>query len=580
MKKLIEWYYKNASIRKKLVYSYVLLVLIPLLVLGIYSYRISTRNLIQNTEDTMKSNISIIAESLNDSIQRENDNIKYLSYNSNFREKLESKKDNVIELVKELNNSVEPTFWYFITSDENLKGIQIYSPYVENAIGSFLQPLEKQKLSGWYAEHQDDFKTEWEVVDGQIFASRVILDADTSSQPIGYMQIEIFPEELTEPIYQSELLKNGVVLLDTEGNVIGKRGIDNLSLDSKIMTAVPSVEEDSFVEKSDYMLVSSKKLVNGWKLYYYIDKAEISGQMGQLLATTGLVMGICLIIVVLLIEVISRILSSRVLQLKGYAEEVSNGNFEINMVADATDEIGIVEKSFLEMCNRITQMMDEMYHLGQEKKAEELKALQAMINPHFLYNCLSSIKWKAIRAEQDEIADVTGLLAKFYRTTLNGGRQITTVKNEIENINAYLELQKKTHDNSFRVEMNIAEEGRDLQMPNFLLQPIVENAICHGIDYCEDKSTAKIIINYYGEQDFIIFEIMNNGPVLTDEEVKSVLNTPGKGYGLFNIRERINMYYDEECGVFGRLADNGMIVFTVKLRRYINGEKKGEVSDK
>ena len=86
------------------------------------------------------------------------------------------------------------------------------------------------------------------------------------------------------------------------------------------------------------------------------------------------------------------------------------------------------------MSRRIRDMMEEMYQLGLEKRAEELKALQAMINPHFLYNCLSSIKWKAIRAEQDEIADITGLVAKFYRTTLNGGKQITTVKNELDNI--------------------------------------------------------------------------------------------------------------------------------------------------
>lgn len=282
----------------------------------------------------------------------------------------------------------------------------------------------------------------------------------------------------------------------------------------------------------------------------------------------------------LLIEVISRVLSSRILRLKGYAEEVSNGNFDVALETGGSDEIGTVEKSFQEMCDRITQMMEEMYHLGQEKKAEELKALQAVINPHFLYNCLSSIKWKAIRAEQDEIADVTGLLAKFYRTALNGGRQITTVENELENIKAYLELQKKTHDDRFQVEMDLSEEGRDLPMPNFLLQPIVENAICHGIDYCEDKTEAKIVINYSLQEDFIVFEIMNNGPVLSDEEVKSILTTPRKGYGLFNIRERISMYYDGACGVSGRRADNGMIAFTVRLRQNIEEEKLGEVSDR
>ena len=367
MRKFIEWYYKKASIRKKLIYSYILLVLVPLVVLGVYSYRISVKNLMQHTTDTMKNNVSVIAASLNDSIQRENDNIKYLSYNSKFREKLE-RNYNITELAKELNNSVEPTLWYFITSDDNLKGIQVYSPYVENAVGSFLQPIAKEKTENWYSDHQDDFKTEWEVQNGKIYASRIILDADTSSQPIGYIQMELFADTLISPVFQSELLNNGIVLLDTDGNVISKREITDFELDKKIMDTLSDVEADSFVEETDYMLAASGELLNGWRLYYYIDKTEISGQMKQILGTTALVVGVCLVVIFFLIGFISKALASRILKLKGYAEEVSNGNFEVQMEIDATDEIGVVAMSFQKMCTRIMQMMDEMYRLGQEKR--------------------------------------------------------------------------------------------------------------------------------------------------------------------------------------------------------------------
>lgn len=119
------------------------------------------------------------------------------------------------------------------------------------------------------------------------------------------------------------------------------------------------------------------------------------------------------------------------------------------------------------------------------------------MNPHFLYNCLSSIKWKAIRSEQDDIAEITGLLAKFYRTALNGGRQITIVQNELENIKAYLQIQLKSHEDNFDVEYQLDEAGMECQMPNFLLQPIVENAICHGVDLCEyERGKIKIGCTY------------------------------------------------------------------------------------
>lgn len=576
MKKILRWYYGNASIRKKLIYSYALLVSIPLLVLGIYSYRISRRNLLMQTEDTIKSNVSIIASSLNDSMQRENDNIRYLSYNAGFREKLQNAGKDMNGLVKELNNSVEPAFWYFITSDENLKGIRIYSPNVENAVGSFLLPMSAEEEPGWYEEHQEDFGTEWEYQNRQIFASRIILDANRSSEPIGFIRIELFPDKFLAPIFQSQFLDNGVALLDDKNNVIGKRSLKDKELDGSILKIIQEESPTGVCETADYMMAASDELANGWCLYYYIDKSEISAQMNAIYISTGLIVGLCLIIIFIFISIISKILGSRILQLKYYAEEVSRGNYSMELTTECTDEIGIVTNSFQEMCDRINQMMEDMYQLGLKKRAEELKALQAKINPHFLYNCLSSIKWKAIRSDQDEIAEVTGQLAKFYRTTLNSGRQITTVENELSNIKSYLELQKRTHEDSFHVEFYLSEEGRELPMPNFLLQPIVENAICHGIDYREEGTEGKIIIHYSLRDGYIIFEIMNNGPALSSEEAERLLNTPGKGYGLHNIRERVKIYYgsDENCGISGRLTEDGMVCFTVTLKQKVDMEEE------
>ncbi len=576
MKRLLKWYYGNASIRNKLIYSYALLVSIPLLVLGIYSYRVSRQSLLVQTKDTIQNNVSIMASSLNNNIKRENDNIRYLSYNTGFREKLQGAERDMNALVKELNNSVEPAFWYFMTSDENLKGILIYSGNVENAVGVFLQPLSTEEEKAWFEKQRLHFKTTWEYYDKQIFASRVILDANRSSEPIGIMRIELQTDQFLAPIFQSEFLNNGVVLLDEENNIIGKRSLENKKLDEKVVKRIREDAGTKYSETSEYMMASSGELLNGWRLYYYVDKNEISSQMNGIYISTGLIVGICLLIVFALIGIVSKILSSRILQLKYYAEEVSRGNYNMELTTECTDEIGIVTNSFQKMCDRINQMMDDMYQLGLKKRAEELKALQAKINPHFLYNCLSSIKWKAIRADQEEIAEVTGQLAKFYRTTLNSGRQITTVENEINNIKAYLELQKRTHEDSFSVAFYLSEEGRDLSMPNFLLQPIVENAICHGIDYREEGTEGRIMIRYALEESHIIFEIMNNGPALNSEEAERLLNTPGKGYGLHNIRERVKMYYgsDKDCGIFGGLAENGMVCFTVKLNREMDSKEE------
>lgn len=571
MKKLWNWYYGGASIRKKLVISYLVLVLIPIFVLGIYSYSVSSKNLMRQTRYTMENNIDSISYSLESSIQRENDNIKYLSYHAKLRESLEGSKHDINALAREMNDSVEPTFWYFITSDYNIKGLEIFSPYVQQPLGNFLKPMNEE-AQRWMEREVGNYKTKWVVNDDRIYAVRMLLDAETSSKPIGVMKLEVFSDEITQGLYQSDYLNNGVVLTDSENQVIKNRVIADENLEKEIAASIEKGQEPGFYQTRKTMLAVSEELSNGWKIYYYIDKSEISGQMITILATTCFVMGICLAAAAIFINLISRLLSTRVLQLKHCAEEVSQGNFDLTLEEGYSDEIGIVSASFNKMCRKINEMMEEMYQLGMEKRKEELKALQAMMNPHFLYNCLSSIKWKAIRSEQDEIADITGLLAKFYRTALNNGKQITIVQNELENVKAYLQIQLKSHENSFEVIYDLAEEGRECRMPNFLLQPIVENAICHGVDFCEGEK-GKIRIEYLCEEDFLVFHVYNNGGKLSEEEVEKILSTPGKGYGIYNIRERIRMYYDEECGLFSHLTEDGLVCFTIKIRKMI---KEGE----
>lgn len=564
MKRIWNWYYGKASIHKKIMISCQILVFIPIIILGIYSYQVSRNNLLSQTRQTMESNVESMSYNMDNDISRENDNIKFWSYNSRLRERLANGLEDTNDLALELNESIEPTFWYFIASDNNLKGIEIYSPYIRQEIGKFLKPMNSQEEKEWFEENYRNFRTQWRVEEGGIYATRMILDASTSSTAIGYIQIEVFADRFVEKIFQTRYLNNGVLLLDQEGNIIDGRSITDKELDQEIRETFDVNEEEQNLETSDFLL-TSKTLDNHWRLYYYIDKNEISEQNKEILFTTLLVMAAGFAVSALLMRIIAEILSKRILGLKSGAEEVSKGNFDIQIEQGYTDEIGIVAESFENMCVRIRQMMDEMYLLGMEKRKEELKALQAMMNPHFLYNCLSSIKWKAIRSGQDDIAEITSLLAVFYRTALNGGKQITTVQNELDNIKAYVQIQLISHENSFEVQYDLSDQGREYNMPNFLLQPIVENAICHGADACEEEKGI-IQIQYKCEKEELIFAVYNNGPKISEGELQRILNTPGKGYGLYNIRERIRMYYGEGYGIESSITQDGRVCFAIRIK--------------
>ena len=565
MKRLLNWYYGSASIRKKLVISYLLLITVPILVLGVYSFSVSKRNMERQTEETIRNNVRLMASDLETSLKRENDNIKYLSYNVKFRQVLKNSRGNQVEVAQVLNEVVEPIFWYFITSDNNMKGIEIYTPYVSQEVGSFLKPVGDSSEESWYQYHQKNFGTLWTFENGSMFATRTVLDAQTASEPIGVLKLTVHPASVLEPISNNTFLNNGILLTDTEGKTIYSRQTGAEPADQAVLAGA---EAGNLADgdQGEYIVMSEAISTSGWRLYYYVTKSEITGQLYEILKSTLLIVGLCLAVSLFLIGILSRVLSRRILELKESAEKVAEGNFNLELNHNDTDEIGIVSKSLQTMCDRLNEMINRVYKAELEKKAMELKALQAMINPHFLYNCLSSIKWKAIRTGNDEISDLTGHLAKFYRTSLNGGKQITTVGSELENVKSYVELQRMTHENSFDVEYELDETLFETSMPNFLLQPIVENAIEHGMNYQEEiEGRGRLIVRLEEEDGHLIFSILNNGPRVELDRLEEILNTPGRGYGIYNIEERIRIYYGAGCGVYASVTADGYTCFTVRI---------------
>ena len=328
-----------------------------------------------------------------------------------------------------------------------------------------------------------------------------------------------------------------------------------------------AIADGNIVDTSSYVLRSGTVPTTGWVVYYYVDSQMITGQLQSILLRTLQVVAAVIAIAFVVITLFSRSLSKRILLLKASAERVASGDLDTVIETNDTDEIGIVINSFGAMTKRLNHLINEIYKMQLEKKAVELKALQAQINPHFLYNALSSINWKAIRQGNDDISQLTSTLATFYRTSLNNGESITSVENELANIRAYVEIQRHMRDFPFCVDYEIEEGVQKLSMLNFLLQPIVENAFKHGIDYTDETQNGRLLITCHTDGEFLVFTVRNNGPQIQEEKARRSLKQPGKGYGLFNIQERIALYYGDGCGLSAGLDENGYTCFTVKIKK-------------
>lgn len=566
IRKLMKWFLGKASIRKKLIISFSISVSIPIIVLGVYSFSESRKNLLIQTEKTMENNSLRIADEIDFKLKKEEGYAKYLAYNLNFRKVIENKTNDNISIAQTLNDTVEPIFWYFITSDDYIKEINIYTPNVSGEIGSFLKTSTFVEEEEWYKKSEKSFKPFWSYEDGKLFITRSILDTATNSKVIGVLRIELFMSIITEPLENMDFLDNGIIIKDNSGNIVFKKLMKNSKINELVLENILNIKSGDNLKEKGYLICENNIDASNWQVFYYLDKKKITEELIPIIGSTLLIVTFCLIAVVILINILSKALSRRILLLKDKAEDVSKGNFNNPIFTEDTDEIGIVTNSFGHMTRDLNDMINKVYKIELEKKATELKALQAMINPHFLYNSLSTIKWKAIREGNDDISDITGYLAKFYRTSLNNGQDITDVKGEIDNIKSYIEIQKIAHSYSFDVEYMIDEKGLKNNMLNFILQPIVENAIKHGIDCNEGKERGKIIVEFQEDEDSLIFKIYNSSNNNNDiNSIEEMLNKPGKGYGIYNVKERIELYYGIECNLECSLVENNYICIALRL---------------
>ncbi|HIT65340.1 MAG TPA: histidine kinase, partial [Candidatus Ventrimonas merdavium] len=171
------------------------------------------------------------------------------------------------------------------------------------------------------------------------------------------------------------------------------------------------------------------------------------------------------------------------------------------------------------------------------------------INPHFLYNSLSLINWKAIMAGQEEIGEMARLLSVFYRTTLNKGKNVIDVKGEWDNTCSYIRIQNMMHSQKLTVRTQIDEGMFSYQMLNLLLQPLVENAIAHGLDHKTGEGERILEVTGREEETDLVFTVSDNGCGIPLESLSEILTAESKGYGVQNVHHRIQLFYGNAYGL-------------------------------
>lgn len=545
MRKLLP-YFKNLKFKKKLFISYTIVVIIPIMVLGIYSYNRSITFLKDQAKTNLYDLIKQKADNINYKLKKYNGAVDFIAYNTRIQQMFSNNYTNYLLLSADLKEYFEPFFNNIMYLNNDVDQVTVYT---ENNIPEYGKYIRNRKSAGnlvWYDEAGE--KTSWYNSNKKFFGTRKLTNL-YDNRKLGVIYIKPNYDKLFEDIELSKQNEYGIIVTDSQNNVIFSKDTFKEEENKQIADLILNAEKESIeVHAEDFIILKRSISEAEWMMYYYMPSEGIIVNAKSIITATVIIIGICILILILIIWLFSNTFVKRINWLNNKMNLVKEGNLEVEVVSQSKDEIGELINDFGDMLKRINTLINEVYQSKIIQREAELKALQAQINPHFLYNTLSLINWKAIQAEVLDISYLANTISKFYRTSLNNGKNIISVSDEMDNTKSYLEIQLAMHNNNFDVIYDVDESLYKYNIIKLILQPITENAIVHGIE--KKRGNHGILeISGYIEDENLVFVVKDNGAGISDDILQQIFITKSKGYGLNNVQERIQLFFGEKYGI-------------------------------
>lgn len=265
-------------------------------------------------------------------------------------------------------------------------------------------------------------------------------------------------------------------------------------------------------------------------------------------------MGLLLLLVIILSYYIPRSITMPITRISRVTNQVAKGNLSVRAAAESGAEARMLSDSLNAMIDKINELLDQVTTEQIRLRKAEFELLQAQINPHFLYNTLDTIVWLAEAGDQKRVVSMVGNLSDFFRTSLNQGKDIISIREELAHVRSYLEIQQVRYQDILRYEITVPEDLYEYKIPKITIQPLVENALYHGIKNKRGQGTITVT-GKRNENGFVLY-VRDNGIGMTQERLKEVragiqkLSYTGKEiYGLYNVNERIRLNFGETYGI-------------------------------
>ncbi|MDO4322234.1 MAG: histidine kinase [Lachnospiraceae bacterium] len=600
---------KNLSIKKKIIfYSYVVLIPILMIISGI----MVGRNYVRARQELMARGQNRV-QNLENSLAELNRNLSelsvYICINNDISELLTAA--DAAEKNKNSQLWLDEAPMRFIQDTLALKGyIKTLGIYPENGIMPYLKCLDssaqlaaledvhqtemyrtavgRKGAKSWKRINKNQSEVYWANPGEKIVLYREIFDL-SKQKALGYLVIgadagkyDALCEDALEDTQES------VLLLNEEGEPLVRTGQaaswTEEGFGEEVLQGFAN-RESGYMEYQNQFLFFQRNAETKQSTCILIPGSIIMEGIRSIAYTPILMLLGILIGLFPVLIFVSNIVTKPLEKVTFAMSEFRKGDFEQYVEVDTLDEVGEVAVCFNKMVRDLKQLIDEKYVMELREKESELTALQAQINPHFLYNTLDTLYWQAMGADNEEIAENILALSNLFRQVLGTGKGVTTVGQECELVREYLTIQKMRFTKRLEYEISVEPEVKDIPIPKLILQPFVENAVVHGIENAENSS--KISVSAARIPQGIEFVVEDTGVGMSKQQLESVLDMEDSEkyrgqrigrYAIRNVRERLTLMYhnDFEMKLESELGKGTRVtlrIFGEKVRRKDGNEK-------
>lgn len=560
---------KLKSIRTTIVLTFTILIVLVVIIFATISFNQGQKmvfsvvtDYVTQLNEQINTNIDSYISYMENVAQLEvnNENVKYILFSEPEEEKLK-------KLRQTYFNNVSSQFTVLKETRQDIHNIGIIGTngtYLINSTIVKMNPYVNYTTMDWYEKAlkgqsvlttshvQNVVANDYQWV---VTLSNGIVNNSTGKVE-GVFFIDLNYSSISNLCESINLSNRGYVfIIDENGNIIyhpKQQLIYSGVLKENIDEILANDSSNHLTIDGEKIYFTSKSQKTGWTVVGVTYKSDIMEQMNKTRGMYIMLTIILLAFATLLAVIFSNALTRPIKELRKSMKQVEMGNFDIQLEdSEYMNEIGHLQNSFKIMIYKIRQLIEHNISEQEAKRKSEIRALQAQINPHFLYNTLDSIIWMAEGSKTEEVIQMTSALSKLLRKSISNEDELVTLDREIDYVKDYLTIQKMRYQDKLEYEIDIEPEVLRVPIAKLVLQPIVENAIYHGIKYKDSKGLIRITGKLIGFD--VIIQIIDNGMGMNEETLKNVLvkkcSRESKRVGVRNVHNRLQLYYGKNYGL-------------------------------